>query len=67
MLFFLMLFTLGLGSATGLINGIITVLNDQFPTVSKGKITGGICILGFAIGLGYITPVRGTFSLKIYT
>ena len=49
-LFFLMLITLGLGSATGLMNTVITILTDDFPKVSKSIITGGVCLLGFATG-----------------
>ena len=53
-LFFLMLITLGLGSATGLINTVITILTDDFPKVSQSIITAGVCILGFATGNIYI-------------
>lgn len=57
-LFFLMLFTLGVGSAAGLTGNIITVIGDQFPKVKKVYITLAICISGFLLGLVYVTPVR---------
>ena len=55
-LFFLMLVTLGLGSATGLTSGIIAVVADLNPRWNKTVITAIICIAGFAIGLVYVTP-----------
>lgn len=55
-LFFLMLATLGLGSATGLTSGIIAVVCDINPLWNKTKVTGMICIAGFLIGLVYVTP-----------
>ncbi|CAL4233823.1 unnamed protein product, partial [Meganyctiphanes norvegica] len=55
-LFFLMLFTLGVGSAAGMTGGVITVICDQFPILKKQYVTLAICIIGFLIGLVYITP-----------
>jgi len=55
-LFFLMLVTLGLGSATGLTSGIIAVVCDLNPKWNKTTVTGIICILGFFVGLVYVTP-----------
>ena len=55
-LFFLMLVTLGLGSATGLTSGIIAVVCDLNPKWNKTVVTGVICIAGFGIGLVYVTP-----------
>jgi len=55
-LFFLMLVTLGLGSATGLTSGIIAVVCDNFPNTNKTLITGIICVIGFLVGLVYVTP-----------
>lgn len=51
-----MLFTLGIGSATSLAGGLITVIHDKFPTIDKKKITIGVSIFGFSFGLIYITP-----------
>ncbi|CAL4064796.1 unnamed protein product, partial [Meganyctiphanes norvegica] len=55
-LFFLMLFTLGLGSAAGLTGGVIAVICDQFPTWKKSYVTAGVAVAGFLIGLVYVTP-----------
>ena len=57
-LFFLMLFTLGVGSATSLAGGIITIIHDQFPRVPKTYVTVGVCVCGFFSGLIYVTPVK---------
>lgn len=55
-LFFLMLVTLGLGSATGLTSGVIAIVCDLRPDWNKTKVTGVICFLGFGVGLVYTTP-----------
>lgn len=62
-LFFLMLFTLGVGSATSLTSGLITIICDQWPDQKRWLVTLGVCIAGFLIGLVYVTPVR---SSRIY-
>ena len=56
-LFFLMIFTLGVGSATALTGCVITVICDQFPQWNKSLVTLGISIASFIIGLAYVTPV----------
>jgi len=55
-LFFLMLITLGLGTASGLVNTVITVICDAFPTLSKSLVTGIVCTVGVLSGLVFITP-----------
>jgi len=55
-LFFLMLITLGFGSATGLISNVITVICDAFPNVRRSYVTAMISIAGLLIGLVYVTP-----------
>ncbi|KAG7157057.1 Sodium-dependent nutrient amino acid transporter 1-like 2 [Homarus americanus] len=55
-MFFLMLFTLGLGSAVAYTATIITVICDQFPHIKKWKVTLWVCIVGFLVGLLYTTP-----------
>lgn len=55
-LFFLMLVTLGLGSATGLTSGVIAVVCDMNPRWNKTLVTAIICVLGFGVGLFYVTP-----------
>lgn len=55
-LFFLMMFTLGVGSASALTGCVITVICDQFPKWKKAYVTLIVCIAGFGIGLVYVTP-----------
>merc|ERR1712173_21109 len=54
--FFLMLITLGLGSAIGLLSSVTTTLTDSFPTMDKKTIIKLCCAVGFAIGVFYVTP-----------
>jgi len=56
-LFFLMLFTLGLGTASSLTGGVITIICDQYPTWKRWLVTMvvGICMCLF--GLIYVTEV----------
>ncbi|KAK2714104.1 sodium-dependent nutrient amino acid transporter 1-like isoform X2 [Artemia franciscana] len=55
-LFFLMLFTLGVGSASSLTGCVITVINDDFPQWKRWKITAVVAVIGFCCGLVYVTP-----------
>ena len=55
-LFFLMLITLGFGSATGLISNIITAVCDAFPSLPRVVVTAVTSALGFLTGLLYVTP-----------
>ncbi|KAL7646020.1 UNVERIFIED_CONTAM: hypothetical protein RMT77_002921 [Armadillidium vulgare] len=63
-LFFLMLFTLGVGSASALTGCIITIIHDKFPDIPKYLITIFVCIAGFLLGLFYVTP-QGQFILDL--
>ena len=55
-----MLFTLGVGSATALSGGVITILREEFPSVTQMQATSVVSLLGFLVGLVYITPVSST-------
>ena len=55
-LFFLMLITLGMGSAVGLCNVVVTVIKDAFPGLSKSTAAGLICLAGMLIGIVFTTP-----------
>jgi solute carrier family 6 amino acid transporter-like protein 5/7/9/14 len=55
-IFFLMLITLGLGSAVGLTSAVITVVSDALPSVNRHQIVKITCFSGFALGLVYVTP-----------
>ena len=63
-LFFLMLFTLGVGSASALTGCVITIIADEFPKWNKSLITLGVCIVGFLLGLFYCTP-QGQYILTL--
>lgn len=56
-LFFFMLFTLGIGSVVGLQNCLVTVVCDQFPGLKYGRVAAVASLLGFLGGLVYLTPV----------
>ncbi len=70
-LFFLMLFTLGIGSAVSLIGGVVTIICDAFPTWKRWLVTAVVCFASFLAGLVYVTPVIArsfpliTFRLKL--
>ncbi|XP_068243175.1 sodium-dependent nutrient amino acid transporter 1-like [Palaemon carinicauda] len=55
-LFFLMMFTLGVGSSTALSSNIIAIFADQFPKVKKLYISMAVCSVSFLFGLIYVTP-----------
>jgi len=55
-LFFLMLITLGLGTAVGFVNVITTVTKDAFPTLNKQVISGMVCLAGALVGVVFTTP-----------
>lgn len=57
-----MMFVLGVGSAVGMITGIMSVINEQFPKLKTWQIVIPTCSLGFLIGTVYVTPV----SIKLY-
>lgn len=59
-----MLFVLGVGSAVGLQSSIVTNLMDISPKTKQWKMAGICSILGFLIGLIYITP-GGQFMLQL--
>ena len=55
-LFFLMMLTLGVGSATSLVGCVITIICDDFPHMKRWLVTAVVCTIGFFCGLVYITP-----------
>lgn len=63
-LFFLMLFTLGVGSASALTGCVITIICDEFPNWRKSLVTLVVCIAGFLLGLFYVTP-QGQYILTV--
>ena len=59
-----MLFVLGVGSAVGLQSSIVTNLMDISPKTKQWKMAGICSLLGFLIGLIYITP-GGQYMLQL--
>ncbi|XP_043260588.1 sodium-dependent nutrient amino acid transporter 1-like [Colletes gigas] len=63
-LFFLMLYVLGIGSAIALVGSLVTIVSDQFPTWKHLYIVLGAVIFGFSVGTVYCTP-GGQFILEL--
>lgn len=55
-LFFCMLFTLGIGSCVGLAQAAVTSVWDHFPKQKFWKFALGGCVIGYLSGLIYVTP-----------
>ncbi|OXA59234.1 sodium-dependent nutrient amino acid transporter 1 [Folsomia candida] len=55
-LFFMMLFTLGVGSATADAGAIASIFCDRYPNIKRWHVTGAICVFGASVGLIYVTP-----------
>ncbi|XP_034489677.1 sodium-dependent nutrient amino acid transporter 1 [Drosophila innubila] len=55
-LFFFMLFVLGIGSIVALQSTIVTIICDQFKSWKYWKVAMTTSICGFLMGLVYITP-----------
>lgn len=62
-LFFFMLFVLGIGSVVALQNVVVTVICDQFVHLKYWKVAAITSIIGFFSGLVYLTPVRKIISI----
>ncbi|KAH8329928.1 hypothetical protein KR067_008117, partial [Drosophila pandora] len=55
-LFFFMLFVLGIGSIVALQSTIVTIICDQFKGLKYWKVALGTSMCGFLMGLVYVTP-----------
>lgn len=55
-LFFFMLFVLGIGSNIAMVSCIITVIRDQFPKLKNWVAAVTVCTVGYLVGLVYVTP-----------
>lgn len=56
--FFAMLFVLGIGSGVGIVSAIIGIVHDSLPKIKYWHVAASICFCEFLIGLIYVTPVR---------
>ncbi|KAK6643313.1 hypothetical protein RUM43_004818 [Polyplax serrata] len=63
-LFFFMLFVLGVGSSVSVYGAIITIFTDQFPGLKYWKAALVTTVLGFVLGLIYVTP-GGQYMLNL--
>ncbi|XP_018580348.1 sodium-dependent nutrient amino acid transporter 1 [Anoplophora glabripennis] len=63
-LFFFMLFVLGVGSLVALQSTLNTAISDAFPNVKSWVVSGGTAIGCFLIGLMYVTP-GGQYMLDL--
>lgn len=61
-LFFFMLFVLGIGSNVGMNSCVYTAIKDRFVHLSPWKIVVPVAVIQFFIGLMYVTPVRNQFT-----
>ena len=63
-LFFMMFFTLGIGSNIACASVIVTAITDNFKKVKTWQAASGISIVGFFISLMYLTP-GGQFMIDL--
>ncbi|XP_014489453.1 PREDICTED: sodium-dependent nutrient amino acid transporter 1-like [Dinoponera quadriceps] len=63
-LFFLMLYVLGIGSAVAFVGALNTIICDQFPTWKYWHVVIGTAVIGFLAGTLYCTP-GGQFMLGL--
>lgn len=64
-LFFLMLFVLGIGTTVAFTNVIISIIKDRFPTFPNWKAAAVVTISGFLVGIIYCTRVSNARSCAI--
>ncbi|XP_031829644.1 sodium-dependent nutrient amino acid transporter 1 isoform X2 [Nomia melanderi] len=55
-LFFIMMYVLGVGSAVALCGAVFSIVCDHFPKTPQWKLVLVVSIAGFAISLVYVTP-----------
>ncbi|XP_043260670.1 sodium-dependent nutrient amino acid transporter 1-like isoform X1 [Colletes gigas] len=63
-LFFVMMFVLGVGSNVGMVSGVVIALKDKLPNVKLWQIVISVCSMGFAVSTVYVTP-GGQFLLTL--
>ncbi|GAB0087882.1 Sodium:neurotransmitter symporter [Sergentomyia squamirostris] len=63
-LFFFMLFVLGIGSNIAMSSNICTVIRDEFPKVKNWQVAIGVSLSGLALGSVYVTP-GGQYILEL--
>lgn len=63
-LFFLMLLMLGIDSAFSLLEAATTAIQDRYPTVKRSRVLFTLCLVGFLLGLLFVTNA-GLYWLDI--
>lgn len=63
-LFFVMMFVLGVGSCVGMTSSIINSIREQYPKLKFWQILYPFCTFGFLVGTVYVTP-GGQFILNL--
>lgn len=66
-LFFFMLFVLGIGSNIAMCSCIVTAIRDQFPKLKPWQTIIPVAIVGFTVGLMYTTPVCVQTSFRLHS
>ncbi|CAC5408977.1 Sodium- and chloride-dependent neutral and basic amino acid transporter B(0+),Sodium- and chloride-dependent taurine transporter,Sodium-dependent noradrenaline transporter,Sodium-dependent proline transporter,Sodium-and chloride-dependent glycine transporter 1,Creatine transporter,Sodium- and chloride-dependent GABA transporter 3,Sodium- and chloride-dependent betaine transporter,Sodium- and chloride-dependent GABA transporter 2,Sodium-dependent dopamine transporter,Sodium- and chloride-dependent GABA tran len=66
-LFFLMLFTIGIDTQFGTMETVLSALTDEFPKLFRRRkvfLTGAICIIEFILGIPFVMQ-GGIYALQI--
>lgn len=66
-IFFFMLFLLGIGSLVAMASVFTTLLSDRFPVVKHWQSVLGFAVFGIVSGSFYLTPVSYQISLMQFT
>ena len=64
-LFFFMLFVLGVGSIVALQSTIVTIICDQFKSIQYWKVAAITSVCGFFSGIIYVTPVSIHIRIRL--
>lgn len=64
-LFFIMLFVLGIGSAVALCGAVFSIFRDHLPNIRQWLLVLCVTCFGFVVSLVYITPVRYTSRVSL--
>lgn len=64
-LFFVMMYVLGAGSAVALCGAVFSILCDHFPNVKHWQLVAVVSIVGFAVSIVYVTPGGQWFTTLV--
>ncbi|XP_029037394.2 sodium-dependent nutrient amino acid transporter 1-like [Osmia bicornis bicornis] len=63
-LFFVMMFVLGVGSVVGMVSAVVVALKEKLPNEKLWKVVVSVCSVGFLISTVFVTP-GGQFLLTL--